>query len=376
MLSKRATVVIFFSILFLPFILDILNIQTLVKGPVNTDNRILAKKPAVDLNALDGYPSHYSDYYNDKFPFREFLLRAYAYIKVRCFDKCPVPEKVVIGKDDWLFYKEGEQSIYDGTKKLTDSELNVYLNELIRRKKYLDERNCSMYIYVIPAKLVAYPEYLKKAIKKKNEQTEGEQLVEYIKGHSDIHITYLLSALQKAKDTNQPALYYKTDTHWTDYGAIAGCNEMIRQLSSTYSGLKPLNANDMATKDTEYDAGNISVMMKVPKYYRETKHKMYPKNRLSIPSPDQDFSPSDNSMSPWRYQRNVPDSTLPSVLIIGDSFMEFGMGFFAESFNHTAFIWDAWHYRLHESTVDKLKPNVVIIMMWEPELENILYNLN
>jgi hypothetical protein len=374
MFSKKAISAIFLSILLLPFILSSLNIPALFSsGKTNTENRNLAKKPEININVLDGYPTQYSDYYNDQFPFRNILLQAYTDIKIRCFDESPVPDKVIIGKDYWLFYKLGELGLYDGSKKLSDSSLHVYLNELLRRKKYLDQRNCSMYLYIIPAKMVVYPEYFRKDIQRYSEQTEGQQLAEYIKKNSDVHITYLLSALQQAKSPDSPILYYKTDTHWNDYGAFIGCRAIIKQISGDFPNLKPLSEKDMTEKDTEYNTGNLSVMMRVQDYYAEKKPMVYPKKRLAVVAPNQNYPPPDNYLYPWLFQRGTPDTTLPSALVIGDSFMAASMGFLAESFNHTAFIWDEWQYKLNENIVDRLKPNVVIYIMWEPELENVIY---
>lgn len=372
MLSKKGTVIIFLSVLFLPFILNSLNIQALFAGNTNTENRSLAKKPVININSLDGYPSQYSDYYNDEFPFRDVLLESYAYIKTRCFDESPIPEKVIIGKDKWLYNIGDELGSCNGTKKMSDSTLNAFLNELKRREEYLKQRNCSMYIFIAPVKLVVYPEYMKRGIETHGEQTEGEQLVEYIKKHSDIHITYLLSTLQKAKSPDKPRLYYKADTHWSDYGAFVGYKEMMRQLSDTFKNLKPLSENDLATHDTEYDAGNLSVMMKVQNYFIEKRHEMYPKNRRAIEQPNKNYPAPDNFPYPWQFQRNTADTTLPRLLVIGDSFMVGTMGFLSESFSHTAFIFDAWQYKLNENIIEGEKPNIVIYIMWEPKIDNMI----
>jgi len=374
MFSKRSTVIIFLSVLFLPFILSSLNIPALFVTKANKENRSLAKAPEININILDRYPSQYSDYYNDQFPFRDALVEAYGYIKTRCFNESPIPDRVVIGKEDWLYYSEGEMKLYNGTKRLSDSSLNLYVDEFKRREKYLKERNCSMYIYIVPAKLVVYPEYFGKDIKRYNKQPEGEQLAEYVKKHSDVHITYLLSTLLKAKNANSPLLYYKTDTHWSDYGSFVGYTEIMRQLSPTFSNLKILTEKDMAASDTDYDSGNLSVMMHVQNYFIEKRHSMYPKKRLAVIAPNQNYPPPDDFAYPWQFQRNTPDTTLARALIIGDSFMIATMGFLAESFSHATFIFDAWKYKLNENIVEKEKPNVVIYILWEPELEKISKN--
>jgi len=373
MFSKRVTVAIYISVLFLPFILSSLNIPAFLIGKTNgTENRTLAKRPVIDLNTLDGYPSHYSEYYDDHFPFRDALLADYAYIKTRFFHESLVPDQVSIGKDNWLYYVEGELSLYDGSKRLSDSCLNLFLKELTRRKKYLDERNCSMYIYIIPAKIVVYPEYIGRDIYRYNEQSEGAQLAEYIKKHSDVSITYLLPELLKAKDPDKPLLYYKTDTHWSDYGAFIGYNEIMKQISATHHNVRLLTDKDIVHSDTEMGTGNLAVMMKAQNYFVETKHRFNVIKSIAVDEPKKDYAPPDNFPYPWQFQKHTPDTTLARALVIGDSFMIGTMGFLAESFSHSAFIFDAWKYKLNEPIVNGEKPNVVIYIIWEPKLENII----
>jgi hypothetical protein len=372
MFSKRGTVIIFLSVLFLPFILSSLNIPELFVKKTNTENRSLAKAPEININVLDGYPSKYSDYYNDQFPFRDALVEAYSYIKTRCFYESPIPDKVSIGKENWLYYVEDEVKLYNGSRRLSDSSLNLYLNEFTRREKYLEKRNCSMYIYIVPAKLIVYPEYFGKDIKRYNKQSEGEQLAEYIQKHSDVHITYLLSTLLKVKNADNPLLYYKTDTHWSDYGSFIGYTEIMRQVSSTCSNLKILTEKDMVTSDTDFNCGNLSVMMHAQNYFIEKRHSLNLKKTLAVNAPNQNYPPPENFPTPWQFQRNTPDTTLARALIIGDSFMIAAMKFLVESFSHTTLIFDAWRYKLNENIVEKEKPNVVIYILWEPKLENII----
>jgi len=375
MFSKKYIVVIFLFVLLVPAIDSVFNVSKLLVDEKSSENRALTEKPEVDINKLDYFPSKYDLYYNDHFMLRDLLINVYNHIKAICFNVSPIPDKAFIGKENWLYMKD-EELTYNGSNRFSDSDLVVVLKEFERRKEYLKQRNCSMYIYIIPPKFTVYPEYVGKNIKRNDKPTQGGQVAEYFKKNSDIPVTYLLPALLKAKSAENPLLFCTTDNHWSDYGAYIGYKEIISQLSYTYNQLKPLGENDLEASDTIIDGGNIAMMMNMEKHYTERKHRLKPAKPCTQNGKKQNYPPPSGFPYPWDFetQKDCSNKKLPKALVIHDSFMLKMIPFFAENFSHSTYIFDAWQYKLNENIVEAEKPNIVVYVIFEPLLKHIVDN--
>jgi alginate O-acetyltransferase complex protein AlgJ len=376
MFSKKITVYIFLFVFFIPVIDGILNISgKILPDRKSTENRALAAKPDIDLTALDFFPAKYEKYYNDHFTYRNQLISEYEYFKAVWFNVSPMPEKVIIGNRGWLYNVEGELNTYIGSNRLSDSALAVLLNEFKFRKEYLQQRNCSMYIYIIPTKYVVYPEYLETDIKRVNEQSIGAQVAEYMTKHSDIPTTYLLPALLKAKNRSNPKLFCYTDTHWTEYGAYVSYKGIINQLRSRYSQLKVMNENEITTKDTLDSGGNLALMLNMETYFREPTHMMKVIKPKAVIGKKHNYPlpPGFADSNAFERQRDC-NNNMPRVLVINDSYMLKMLPFFAEDFSHTTCIFDGWRYGRNESIVNTEKPDIVVYLICETLVQNILNN--
>ena len=112
-----ALVVLFLLTLSLPVLL-------LIVGPKEeiavNEKRKLAVFPELSLEqeAISSFPEKFEIYFNDHFGARKHLIHIHHYIKTMWLKRSPV-EKVLIGKDDWLFYTD---------MKMVDSYLTLSLH--------------------------------------------------------------------------------------------------------------------------------------------------------------------------------------------------------------------------------------------------------
>ena len=68
----------------------------------------------------------------------------------------------------------------------------------------------------------------------------------------------------------------------------------------------------------------------------------------------------------------IKDSNLPKIVVISDSFGGIMFPFLSESFSKTVKIFDSWQYKLNEEVIKNEKPDVVLLIVWEPHLRSIL----
>ena len=102
----------------------------LFKDIESTENRQLADKPEFDITHLDRYPVKYEKYYDDHFTLRSLMVKYFNQVNIDLFLKSPLPSKVVIGKDRWLFMAEKEIASYQGLDRFTEEELEAFKTEL------------------------------------------------------------------------------------------------------------------------------------------------------------------------------------------------------------------------------------------------------
>ena len=89
------------------------------------EKRVLAIKPEFDVTNLDPYPPKYEKYYNDHFPFRQFLANFQTReIRLKIFNRPPDLDGLYVGKDGWLFIGY-ERSLWEGTNPYTKDDIKL-----------------------------------------------------------------------------------------------------------------------------------------------------------------------------------------------------------------------------------------------------------
>ena len=140
--------------------------------------------------------------------------------------------KAIIGEEIWLFLT-AEKSIDDYQRVIPLTE-----DELARIQKNLDavatdyaEKGINFLIVIPPSKHSIYPEYMPKEISVMGGTSRLDQLLTYLDAHnSPTKILDLRPVLLNAKEEGQQ-LYYKTDTHWNEYGVLLAYEEITTTLA-------------------------------------------------------------------------------------------------------------------------------------------------
>lgn len=370
MTFKKYLSVIFLFVLFIPFIDKVFNISDTVFKYKNNEKRTLGKMPDVDINYLDGFPKLYEQYVNDHFMLRSFLIDQYNNMCVKLFKQSPVPNKAYIGIDDWLYLNNYEYNISHKVE-LSEQQLKNFVEELKRRRDFLKQQNCSLYVYIVPPKIKVYPEYGGRRVP--NEPDQGASLEAYAKKNSDLPITYLLPTFLNKKKEGTPLLYYKTDNHWSNYGGFIAYAKIMADLKKDFPMLKSLTFNDLLVKDDTADGGNTAQMMGVESYFKEYHHRLEVKKRQSTEVERKGYSfVGDFDKNEFEKQYNHENKALPSVLFIRDSFGGALIPYLSESFSHSTFIFDVWRYQSNEEIILSEKPSAVVYIIYEPLLLNLL----
>ena len=362
----------FLGLLFFHFIDQCFDIT---KDGANTENRELLPFPKFRLSYLDPFPKDFEAYYNDNFKWRNPLIEAYSKYNLRILEKSPIPNKLVIGKDNWLFRKEGND-IYRGAAQFTAQELESIRLELEYRRDYVESKGSKYYFVIAPLKQNIYPEYLPDYLNKVNPQTQTEKLLEYLQSKSDLEIINLNDSLLQFKTITDKPLFYKTDNHWNAYGAFVGCQYMLKHLQKDFPQLDTLNTKDYKTSWEDSYGRILAAWLKMQDEFRELMPLIEYNGREKITALEKPYTHPHQFSDEKEFciSYTSTDALAPSMMMVRESFGREVIPIFSKYFSESTYIFDAWQHKLNEDVFDKEKPDIYIQMVYEFVLPNLLKN--
>ncbi len=253
---------IFFTLLWMPSISSVFQWDTRIR--VN-ENRFAAPFPDLNLlsqpESLKEFATRFEHYFNDHFGLRQRLISWSRTWKQNWFGQT-IESHVIVGRQGWLFGTWSSNPLTEHeavTTPFTPEELRCWQDLFESRRDWLKRRGISYLVVIPPDKQSAYPENLPDGTSPVGANEKLEQFMAYMKSHSDVEILNLLPALQDAKGNY--STYFKTDSHWNEYGAFVACNEIIATLSKQVSRLKPLPLESFDRKTIRGTTGNLAWML-------------------------------------------------------------------------------------------------------------------
>lgn len=194
----------------------------------NLDNRVMAKGPVAFFK--DGSEVDITKWINDNIGFRTTMLGIKGYIEYHFLHKSPT-SRVMLGKDGFMFYTwDNNIKIAQNKYPLSNLDLRKSIKNLMLTNDILAKHNKKFIFAIAPSKVDIYPEYL---YVKKAEKIISPIDIFDTALKNKINFINLKQALYKEKEKNADMLlYYKTDTHWNQYGAYIGYKKILDKLNS------------------------------------------------------------------------------------------------------------------------------------------------
>jgi alginate O-acetyltransferase complex protein AlgJ len=140
-------------------------------------------------------------------------------------------DKVIVGKDDWLFLDNDSNGFlrqYAGELRLSEQQLDQWQQLLETRIARLAEMGIRYHFMVVPENPTVYPEMLPDHIEGSPERTVHQLINRLRSTGSPASVIYPIDELKEEKLRRR--VCRKTDTHWTDYGAFVGYRRLSREI--------------------------------------------------------------------------------------------------------------------------------------------------
>jgi alginate O-acetyltransferase complex protein AlgJ len=324
-ISKRHLIIIliFYSIISTPLVISILN-----RGD---EEKLI-------YNKLPDFPAVYQKQFETTFGLRKKLVSAFYFFRMMLLNETYVNDKIITGKDGWLFYSSSTDGITiddcEGKIELTGEELSKIKTNLEEQAEWLRKKNIPYILVICPSKHTIYAEYLPGSIKKG--RTIFDQILDYLKKNSNIRIIDLRNTLLSNKKNHSYNLYYKTDTHWNSLGAFLAYQEIMRAIPN----VDPLKLSDFTIKGLETKGRDIPDMIGLEKFYTDQQIL---------------FNRKSGSVSPVK---------MKSLMVFNDSYFSYMRPFFQNHFDtisERSHFWNSFDYK----AINELKPEIVIYQLTE-----------
>ncbi len=356
--SHLITAVGFLLFLWLPVIGTALSIGVSEKG---FEKRELAKAPDLSelrSKGLSYFRNEFNNFFSDHFGFRKWMITSNNIIRY-CLFKASSSKRVAVGADGWLYYTSAIkdfQTRHPYSRKTLDDIQRI----LEKRRDWLAARKIAYLFVVAPNKATIYPEYLPGYVKRLRPKSKLDQLMDHLKKKSTLQLVDLRSALNREKQANQ--VYYMTDTHWNDRGALVAYRQIMKTIREQFPSLHSL-PDDKIRLDIQHDrTGDLAQILTLGGLETEDAP------RITLAG---GYCASQVPIGRGAYREVIAkerkDHDGPKLLVFGDSFVVDTPlhDFLAEHFRRSVFIRRGTRDFFDEEMVKKEKPDIVIQEMVE-----------
>jgi len=350
--------VIFGLIIFLPLIIGIIQND---KISSQIEKRNLTKFPAIPQNFsdLNKFPGAFNQYYADHFGLRELFTKAYFKI-ISKINSSSTSDDVTFGQDGWMFlgsirpgYTRHDDPMGDVTNVnlYSDDELKTFAESITQVKDWLAKKGIA-YVYIIaPNKHTVYFDKLPEYISKKNKRSATDQLINYLKSHTEVDVIDLRGVLIEAKKSHQ--LYYKTDTHWNFVAANIAQFEIMKSIEKMFPD--EISASLLPPsqfKPASFNEGDLVGFAKIEKIVEADPQPVFDNTCEQAEKPgDSNFSLS--------FITECQDQHL-KALIFRDSFFEALQPYFSRKFKLATYIPERVNFKALNKYIAINKPDIVI----------------
>jgi alginate O-acetyltransferase complex protein AlgJ len=347
--QDNTLIVLFIIAISAPLIAMLLRFDS---GFVLEENRALSSRPSLSLNrqSLSEFPAKFEAYFNDQFGFRRRLIHWQNLTKVAALGVAPSP-KVVLGRNDWLFYGDIELDYYRALRPFTPKQLEKWRHLLESRRDWLTARGIRYLVVIPPNKSTIYPEHMPSVYNKVEPR--------HLKANSQLSVVDLRDPLVRAKE--QGRVYYRTDTHWNNRGAYAGYAAIIDGLAPWFPALKATPMSAFPEVPYHEPGRDLSLIMAMRDYYKDDFFDLQIGKPKLAHAVHETAKATDPPPKPWRSGENFVfeqhNPALPRAVMFRDSFCTWLIPLLPDQFQRIVF---CWQYIFDDELVARERPDVVI----------------
>ncbi len=363
--ASLVVVTIFAIALLLPIVLEALHGFSADNAFIrSTELRVPASFTALSRHtvASGAFQSGLEHSFDDAFPFRTAMIRAYGYAKYAWFGGT-ASDQVLRGRDGWLFLARDERSYIDGQP--TDAALAQLAAVYATRAAWCRTHRIRYAFVLAPNKSTVYPGMLPDGLRPVT-PSGADRLLSMLRAQG-VEVIDTRSAV--TKDAAGGDVYSHGDTHWNGRGAYAAQRAIVAALRSSgvTQRIDPSSVHEETVTST---GGDLLAMSGVSGLVT---NRAIEERFPSRAQPRDDPAVAAAALPPGAYNVRpfaLDDPSLPTLVLFGDSFSEGLAPYLAESFRRSLFLHalipDAPSF--NETLLTRIHPTIVLQELVERSL--------
>lgn len=278
-------------------------------------------------------------------------------------------DTVHVGRDGWLFLVGGSNSVEDFYKKnsaFTDELAQAWVELLRARNERMTERGIDYFHIAAPEKLSVFNKYYDGEL----EDPDGGPICQLRNNYLGAvpSLVNLVDYFRQGAESGTN-LYWKTDTHWSCYGAYAAYQMLLSRLGD------PLRDDLLGYPGTEGEAvldlgGKLNPpIFEKARWLNLERHSVrrYANELVRFKERNNLIDePHLHSGSHVIFENRTAAAIDKVVVLFGDSFSEYRpqllTGMLAETYREVHFIWNS---NIDDEYVKQVKPDIVLTELAE-----------
>lgn len=312
---------------------------------------------------------------------KNFLIENFNRLRLKMGDR--VFNNALVGKDGWMEFT-GDRNLddYQHAIKFSPAELEAAAAQIQNCYQYASERDTTFLIVVAPNKTSIYSDKLPEQIQTLSNESRIDQLNQYLKEHNIRQVLDLRPALQDARQHHD--VYYRLGTHWNEYGAYIAYKTIIEALAQAHPELKPYSEKFFRFRINPEESlarGDLGVAQMIQASYLPLEQSLFSTRDLREVTKKIDFPiprlPGTQIIPGYHTVSWIPESDLPSLLLVHDSFGVATLNeLMALNFRKAYYV-----YRGSSSTfltpqaIEQFSPDIILYQVVERQLDAITNDL-
>lgn len=292
----------------------------------------------------------------------------------------PAPDMwpVVTGGDFQFFFQKMLPDLL-GQNVPSKSVYDNLTKRVSQRVAQLREYNADAdVIYlIVPSSMSVYPELVPESYGEPAEETRLDLAIDAINAGGGVAID--LKALFAEHKEDEMPMYYKLDSHWSDYGAYLAYVAMFEHIAKKYPDAAPRSIDEFDWNPDYYQSGDMTYYLSMAQS-RVKEYAYYRTFLFDAPSSVTN-TPRYRSAKMLCYSDQVTAENkiktnrdnLPSAIVLRDSYSTQLYDILAERMDTTYYL-GMWDLSWKNSLIQSEKPDYVIYILAEWNLDSVLYN--
>lgn len=343
-------------------------------GRLDVEGRIGAPFPTIEMrtggllprpktNDLLLFPVGFEAWYNDHFGFRGPLVASFYQARAQgivpdAMTLLPAllhkKEATIFGKEGWLFLNTYQTTgSACGMRLFRAGELDDWENALRRRAAWLKARGIDYVLMFNPDKPSIYPEFLPEKMEIAGTKWRLDQLLDRLRATApDLTIVDTRKTLRAGKSLYPT--YYRTDTHWNEYGGYLGYRELIQAMQAKAPALRPSSLSDFEILEQECNCEGdlwrlLGGHLPMSDLHIELRPRQPRQAKITVGAKHLRFN-----RVQWS---QCPSAPLASAVVLHDSFFNSMQAHFSEHFRRVDYLWT---FGFPEHEIEQRQPQIVV----------------